>query len=149
MSVGRICVREVEVISARESVRSAAGRMHAGRVGTLVVVDNGVRPIGIVTDRDLALRVLGAGLDASTPVGDVMSPAPSGVSNSTPIEDALRLMRAGRFRRVPVVDSEGKLAGLLSLDDILDLLAEEFKEIGELLRQEQPRLHAQACAQPV
>jgi CBS domain-containing protein len=144
MSVGRICSREVEVISPRETAETAAGRLAAHQVGTLVVVDNDMRPVGILTDRDLALRVLGAGLGASTPVGDVMTSAPKAVSESTPVEDALRLMRAGKFRRVPVVDSQERLAGLLSLDDILDLLAEEFEQIGELLREEQPRAHALA-----
>ena len=60
------------------------------------------------------------------------------VTEETSIEEALSIMRQGPYRRLPVVDSGGKLAGLLSIDDILDLLAEEFREIGELLRRESP-----------
>jgi CBS domain-containing protein len=140
MSAGRICVREVDVISPQESAQAAAARMHDRKVGTLVVIDEQRMPIGIVTDRDLTVRVLAEGRDGSqTTVAEVMSAAPATVSEQTPIEDALRLMRSGAFRRVPVVDEDGRLAGLLSLDDILDLLAEEFRDIGQLIQEEQPR----------
>lgn len=139
MSAGRICIREVDVINPEESAQVAAARMHDRKVGTLVVIDEGRRPIGMVTDRDLTVRVLARGLDGSrVPVAEIMSAAPETVNEETSIEDALRLMRAGAFRRIPVIDSDGCLAGLLSLDDILDLLAEEFREIGRLIQAEQP-----------
>ncbi|MFG0335118.1 MAG: CBS domain-containing protein, partial [Maioricimonas sp. JB049] len=73
-----------------------------------------------------------------TTVRQVMSPAPSTVQEETSIEDALAIMRSGTFRRLPVVDDDDQLVGILSLDDILELLAEEFSEIGWLLRQEEP-----------
>jgi CBS domain-containing protein len=139
MSVGRICIREVDIIAETEPALTAARRMNERNVGTLVVVDGETRPVGIVSDRDLVLRVLAAGKDAAkTAVSDAMTPAPKVITESTPIEDALKLMRAGKFRRVPIVDSKGALVGLLSLDDILDLLAEEFVEIGQLIRKEHP-----------
>jgi CBS domain-containing protein len=145
MSAGRICVREVDVINSTDSVRAAAGRMHACKVGTLVVVDNGMRPVGIVTDRDITVRVVAEGRDPSTtPVSDAMTASPKTIREATPIEEALKLMRAGRFRRVPVVGTDGRLVGILCLDDILELLAEEFREIGELIREEQPG--SLACA---
>lgn len=139
MSAGRICIREVDTAAPDESAQVAAGRMHSRKVGTLIVVDKEQRPVGIVTDRDLTVRVLAQGRDGgTTPVAEVMTAAPKTVSEETPIEDALRLMRSGPFRRIPVVDSGGALAGLLSLDDILDLLAEEFAEIGRLIHSEDP-----------
>jgi len=139
MSAGRVCVREVDIAAPEESVQVAAGRMHSRKVGTLVVVDDQHRPVGIVTDRDLTVRVLAEGRDGgTTPVAQVMTPAPKTVTEETSIEDALRLMRSGPFRRIPVVDDEGVLAGLLSLDDVLDLLAEEFAEIGHLIHSENP-----------
>jgi CBS domain-containing protein len=67
-----------------------------------------------------------------------MTRAPDAVHESTPIEAAITRMRAGPYRRLPVVDNDGKLVGLISLDDILDLLSEEFGEIGRLVRQEGP-----------
>jgi CBS domain-containing protein len=85
-------------------------------------------------------RVLATGLDPNTTaVGDVMTRAPTTVPEDASIESALSLMRSGRFRRLPVVDAEGKLIGLLSLDDVLMLLAEEFTQIGSLLERETPR----------
>jgi CBS domain-containing protein len=60
-TVGRICIREVHVANGDESVQSAAQRMEARRVGTLVVIDSDQKPIGLVTDRDLAVRVVAPG----------------------------------------------------------------------------------------
>ena len=139
MSVGRICVREVDLTDPTESVQIAARRMHDRKVGTLVVSDNAKRPIGMLTDRDLAVRVVAAGLDpASTTVADVMTRDPCCVPEETPIETALKLMRAGPYRRLPVVDQAEALVGVVSLDDILSLLTEEFNEIGTLLKREDP-----------
>lgn len=140
MSAGRICVREVDFAEVGESVQAAAQRMHARNVGTLVVLNKEKRPVGMVTDRDLAVRVLAkAGDPIQTTVGEVMTESLHTVSENTPIEDALRAMRTGRCRRLPVVDSLGKLVGLLSVDDILDLLIGEFRDIGVLLTEESPR----------
>lgn len=139
MSVGRICVRHVDVARAEESVQTAARRMQARNVGTLVVVNRLNEPVGIVTDRDLTVRVLAEGRDPSrTRLCDAMTLNPTTVSAETSLEDALRLMRNGSFRRLPVVDRAGRLTGLLSLDDILDLLSHEFREIGKLLGAESP-----------
>jgi CBS domain-containing protein len=118
-------------------------RMHSRNVGALVVLNESKEPIGIVTDRDLVVKGLAQGLgpyDAN--VEEVMTPSPHVVYEETPIEEALRMMRSGGFRRLPVVNGAGELAGLVTLDDILDLLAEEFREIGGLLRKEGPRVLA-------
>src|SRR5579872_3008239 len=105
MSVGRICVREVDIAESDESVQAAAQRMHARKVGTLVVVDPARAPIGIVTDRDLAVRIVGEARDSGqTTVGEVMTRLPRTIHEDTPIEEALRAMRVGTFRRLPVVD---------------------------------------------
>ncbi|HEX5104372.1 MAG TPA: CBS domain-containing protein [Pirellulaceae bacterium] len=143
MSAGRICIREVDTADVTESVQSAADRMNARNVGTLVVLNPERQPLGIVTDRDLTVRVLARGKDPlATTVGDVMTLFPRTVYEETSIEDAISLMRVGPFRRVPVVDREGKLVGLLSIDDVLELLAEEFRDIGQLLKAERPEVLA-------
>jgi CBS domain-containing protein len=144
MSVARICLREVDLADATERVLEAARRMRERRVGTLVIVDDAGKPVGVVTDRDLALRVVAAGGDPRTmSVRDVMTAHPRTVSESTPIEAALSLMRSGSFRRLPVVNADGKLVGIVSLDDVLDLLAEEFELIGRLLERQSPHAPAQ------
>lgn len=139
MTAGRVCTREVDLVDANESVQVAAERMNSRNVGTLIVLDGELHPIGVVTDRDLAIRVLGKGRDPiQTLVEDVMTRFPYNVSEETPVEMALSKMRAGGFRRLPVVDETGKLIGVLTLDDILDLLCSEFEEIGKLIRKESP-----------
>jgi CBS domain-containing protein len=139
MTVGPICMREVDTTFEAEPVHVAAQRMHDRKVGTLVVVDEFQRPIGMLTDRDLAVRVVARGTDAfATTVGQAMTRGPRTVLQTSPIESALAAMRAAACRRLPVVDDDGKLVGLLSLDDILDLLAEEFGQIRTLLAAESP-----------
>jgi CBS domain-containing protein len=139
MSVGRICQREVDFAEPGESAFQAAERMHQRSVGALVVLDAYRRPIGIVTDRDLTNRVIAACRDPSTTtVEAVMTRKPKTVSENTDIESALSLMRSGAFRRLPVVDVDDGLVGLVTLDDVLMLLCEEFTTIGSLLKRETP-----------
>ena len=147
MSVGRICQREVDFADPTESAFRAAERMHQRTVGALVVLDADRRPIGIVTDRDLTVRVLAGCRDASTTtVAEVMTRCPQTVNEETSIEDALSRMRSGAFRRIPVVDREGRLVGLVTLDDVLMLLCEEFSTIGTLLQRETPVAAAEEWA---
>ena len=139
MSVGRICTRTVDTANCDESAQVAASRMNSRNVGTLVVLDEEKHPIGILTDRDLAIRVVSKGLDpVSTCVGSLMTGTPETVSEDTAIEAALAMMRRGPHRRVLVVNDQRQLVGLLSLDDILELLSEEFAEIGKLVKGESP-----------
>ena len=145
MSVGRICQRDVDIVRPNESVQVAAERMRQRTVGCLIVVEQGQLPVGIVTDRDLVIRVLADDRDpAATTVGDVMTKFPDLAQEDMPIETALGLMRRRSFRRLPVVDKTGSLAGLVTLDDILMLLAEEFMQIGEILGSETPQAAAVA-----
>jgi CBS domain-containing protein len=140
MSVDRICVREVDIAERTESVLLAAQRMFDRDVGTLVVVDHGRRPVGLVTDRDIALRATATGRDPTTiRVTEIMTVDPQTVTEDTPIETALSLMRSAACRRLVVVDATGRLAGILSLDDVLGLLAEEFTTIGTLLERVAPQ----------
>lgn len=140
MSVGKICSRVVVTARPDESVRDAAIRMGREGVGTLVVVGEDGRPAGILTDRDVAVRCVGGRLDPDvTEVSDVMTAPVRGVTADTPIEDALARMAAAATRRLVVVDGEDRLVGLLAMDDVLDLLAEEASDIGRLLgRQARP-----------
>lgn len=139
MFVGRICTRQVDLVEPNESVQVAASRMNARNVGTLVVVNQQKKPVGLITDRDLTTKVLALGKSAAeTIVQDVMTHHPETVRENESLDDALRKMRAGPFRRLPVVDANGKLLGLLSLDDMVELLAQEFKEIGRVIERESP-----------
>jgi CBS domain-containing protein len=139
MSVGRICLRDVDLAEPGESASEAARRMRERGVGTLLVLDQAKRPVGLVTDRDLAMRVVAAGRDPRrVTVRQVMTPHPRTAGENTPIESALSLMHSGGFRRLPIVDDDGRLVGILSLDDVLALLAEEFASIRALLERVAP-----------
>jgi CBS domain-containing protein len=134
-----IGVCEVDVATSDEPVRLAAQRMHTRNVGTLVVVNDRHEPIGMLTDRDLALRVVGAGKDPfSTTVGQAMTRHPTTLSGEATLESAIAAMCAEPCRRLPLVDSMGKLVGLVSLDDVLRLLVSDFTQIGNLLWRESP-----------
>jgi CBS domain-containing protein len=108
--------------------------MAAADVGTVVVVGDAKRPAGILTDRDVALRCVAEGRDPDvTTVGDLMTRPAACVEESTPIESALARMAGAHARRLVVVDDDGGLVGILALDDVLELLAEEAATIGRLV----------------
>lgn len=134
MVVGRICCRITHLADGEETVQAAAERMRRENVGTLVVLDGEHRPFGIVTDRDLVLRVVAAGLDArATRVAQVMTAHPRNIAETAPIEDALRCMRDLAVRRLPVVDADGRLVGIVTMDDVLELLSEELESLGRIV----------------
>ncbi len=134
MSVGRICVRTVYTAATTETVRAAARRMAERDTGTLIVLDDERRPIGIVSDRDVMHRCVARGENADEiRVGELMTSPVNSVREDTPIEDALRQMADHRVRRLAVVDEKQCLVGILALDDVLELLAEESATIGRLL----------------
>lgn len=145
MSAGRICTRIMATASPDESVRAAARRMAQYDVGTLVVVkeNRGTRAVGIITDRDIALRCVAEKLDPDEAlVSEVMTAPAHSVSNDTTIEDALDQMASVGTRRLVVTADGDRPAGLLSLDDVLDLLVRETVAIGRLLGKQQPHVPA-------
>jgi CBS domain-containing protein len=144
MCIGRTCVRNVAVATAEESVWAAAERMHRRGSRELVVVNADREPIGILTDRDLLERVLTKRLNADTTlVRQVMTMDPQTIYQGAPLDAALSLMCGGGIRRLPVVDQDGKLCGLICLDDILLRWARDFRNVSELLKTEAPRAAAE------
>ena len=143
MTVGEICNREVIVIQRDEPVVEAAKLMRQYHVGALIVIDkpNGSAiPVGIVTDRDLVVEVLATELDEKViTVGDIMAPELFTVSDSTATHDAIDFMRRKTIRRLPIVDNAGELVGILTLDDVLEILSEEMLDLAKLVRYEQKK----------
>ena len=143
MAVGEICNRDVVIAEKTLSVVDAAQLMRSHHVGDLVVVEekNGRKhPVGIVTDRDIVVEVVAAGVNPdSLKVGDIMGPEVATVRESEGLFEALRYMRDKGVRRMPVVDREGGLVGILTLDDLLSLLAEEMTELAKLVSHERQR----------
>jgi CBS domain-containing protein len=142
MSIGRICSRSVDVIDQNESVCEAARHMREREVGMLVAIDETRRPVGILTARDLVGRVLADGRAASAMrVRAVMTSNPKTIAEEAPIESAASAMMFGSVRRLPVVDRGGKVVGMITLDDVTALLAEEFTIIGKLLESQMSHRH--------
>ncbi len=117
-SVGDIMTRPPRTLDVTASVMDAATLMREGDFGDVVVLEEG-QLCGILTDRDIVVRVLATGDDpSSVRVGDVCSRVLTTVSESDGIGDAVRLIRAKAVRRLPVVDDDGKLVGIVSLGDL-------------------------------
>jgi CBS domain-containing protein len=139
MPVRDYCRRDACTATPDESIREAAKRLDARGVGCLVVVDAGQRPIGILTDRDIVMRVLRRHADADrVQVGAVMQREPSFVREDSPLDSAVRVMRRDTVRRLPVVDEAGRLVGILGVDDALQLLASELAGVAQAVRAQFP-----------
>jgi CBS domain-containing protein len=141
--IGEICNREVVFVRRDETVREAARLMREYHVGDLVVVDEGDGrrvPTGILTDRDIAVGIVAKHLDADAlAVGDVIGPELVTVKESDGVAETIELMRSRGVRRIPVVDAGGALVGIVTADDMLDLLAEELSAIARIVSREQRR----------
>jgi CBS domain-containing protein len=143
MPIGEFCNREVVYATRETSIPVAAQLMRHYHVGDLVVVDevdDKRVPIGIVTDRDIVIEIISQSLDLNEfNVGDIMSPQLISVQEKEGVFETIQLMRAKGIRRIPVVNQEGGLEGIVSADDILDLLAEEMAELAKVAPREQER----------
>ena len=143
MTIGKVCNREVVFIHAQASIPEAARLMREYHVGDLVVVKEktGKRvPVGIVTDRDIVLEVIaeGVGMD-DVCVGDIMSDNLVTARESDGLLETIKLMRAKGIRRLPVVNDDNELVGILSVDDLIDLLSEQIVDLTRLIAREQGR----------
>lgn len=143
MAVGAICKREVVVAGKNLSVKAAAQLMRSHHVGDLVVTEDregGRYPVGIVTDRDIVVEVVAEGVNPEAlKVDDIMGEELATVRQSEGVFEALRSMRSKGVRRMPVADGEGRLVGIITLDDLLGLLAEEMTELAKLVSHERQR----------
>jgi CBS domain-containing protein len=145
MQIGEICTREVVCASPETTVAAAAKLMRQYHIGDVIVTrqEGGRRiPLGIITDRDIVLSVVATELSPGTiTVGDVMGPELVTANELEDVFDAIQRMRNKGVRRMPIVDEEGALVGIVSIDDIIEILAEEMTELSRLISREQ--LHEQ------
>lgn len=143
MLTGEYCNREVTIIGRGDSVTKAAKLMREHHVGDVLVVDsnNGERtPIGILTDRDIVIKVLAEDLDLNAvTLEDIMSLKLVTVQESDDLMATIKRMRLYGVRRIPVVNSRGGLIGVLAVDDILDVITEQLMDIDQLIENEQNR----------
>ncbi len=141
MTIGAICNREVITVRRDATVLHAAMLMRQYHVGDVVVIDDlkgKSVPVGIVTDRDIVIELVATALDCKViTTGDIMAANLVVIKESTGIFEAIQLMAAKGIRRLPVVDSGGGLLGIVTLDDLLLLLAKEFGALTKLVSREQ------------
>jgi CBS domain-containing protein len=144
MPIGEICVRDVVVAGPETPVREAAQLMAKHHVGNLVVVREEslghVVPIGIITDRDIVRNVVAQELDETMfTIGDLLARDVITVPEDTGVFECMQQMRLNGIRRMPVVEASGSLVGIISLDDLIQLLAEEMSELSKVIVREQAR----------
>jgi CBS domain-containing protein len=138
MKAGELCTRRTVIADPDESVTEAARRMTKEHVGDLIVVENiggKVHPIGIVTDRDLVTRVLALG-DAhmlSLQVRDVMQSEIITSFDDDLVESVLAKLKRHKIRRMPIVDRQGVLQGVLTLDDIVEWIREQIDDASAVV----------------
>lgn len=148
MFIGAVCSRQVATCVAEMSALDVAKIMRCDHVGDLVVVEyrsGDPVPVGIVTDRDLVIKVMAMGLNPNhVTVGDVMSRDLIIAYEGEVLDVAMQRMRGSGVRRIPLVDSAGILVGIVSLDDIVKMLGftlTNVSRVGRAEHREQVSVH--------
>jgi CBS domain-containing protein len=130
------------------SLRDAARRMEDEGIGTLLVVDHHGALAGIVTDRDITLRAVGRGLLPEASIESVMSREPTTVYGYDDAFSAATLMATKGCRRLPVLDHDGHLEGVISLDDLVIVFTEQLDKLVHTVALEQGPAHAEEHGHP-
>lgn len=141
MAIGEYCNREVVIVDRETSIREAARLMRSHHVGDVIVADEreGRRvPVGILTDRDIVVELLADDVDLETvSVGDAMSFELLLAQEKDDLFETVQRMRNRGVRRIPVVNAGGSLEGVLTLDDLLEVLADQLGDMVSLVGNEQ------------
>jgi CBS domain-containing protein len=141
MNISAFCNRGVITVNRDATVLHAASLMRQYHVGDVVVIEDRkgkVVPIGIVTDRDIVIELVATELDCKVmTAGDVMARNLTIIKESCGVFEAIQLMSSKGVRRIPVIDDDGGLVGIITLDDILLLLANEFSSLAKVIPHEQ------------
>lgn len=150
MNVGDICNRNVIYADIDTDILAAAQLMRKYHVGSIVIVmdkSHDKKPIGIVTDRDLAIKILAKDASAQNiTLHDTMTRDLVCVREDDDIMDTTRIMRLEGVRRVPVINDEGGLTGMLTMDDLIEMLATELSNLAGLIGREQRQEKKLECS---
>lgn len=143
MKVGEACNREVVIIDRKETIVEAARLMRTHHVGDVVVVEQrpvGNIPVGILTDRDIVVELIAEEVDFLTlGIEDCMAFDLLQAREDEDLLEVLERMRSKGVRRIPVVSGNGALQGILTFDDMVELIAEQVHDLVSLMRTEQQR----------
>jgi len=135
MKLNDIFTRSVVTAGPEETLAAVARRMQEHNVGTVVIVEDR-RPVGIITDRDLALALGAMGVSVQAQARKVMTPHVLAIPEDMSIYTATRFMREREVRRLPIVDREDRLVGIVTLDDLLRFLGRELYNLAEGIKHE-------------
>lgn len=139
MAIGEYCKRDVVLAAPTESILTAARRMNEHHVGDLVLAepvgDERYRPVGIVTDRDIVLKLVANNETAleHLQVGDIQLRGLITARENEEVFEVIGRMRHFSIRRMPVVDDEGLLVGIISADNLLGILADNLRALSQLV----------------
>ncbi|MBE0575755.1 MAG: CBS domain-containing protein [Desulfuromonadales bacterium] len=140
MLIGEFCNREVVVVDREKTILEAAKMMRSEHVGALVVTDsrNGrLMPVGILTDRDIVVELLAEEIELDkVSVGDAMSYELLSVKEQDGLQETIEKIRDRGVRRLPVVDDAGALIGIVTVDDLMELIAEQMVDLVGLVSKE-------------
>ena len=117
MKLKDLMSRDVQVIDANATIMEAAERMRKGNFGMMPVGEND-RMIGAISDRDIAIRAIAGGKESSTKVREVMSERIVWAYEEDSVNDAAKLMSTHQIRRLPIVNAEKRLVGIVALGDV-------------------------------
>jgi CBS domain-containing protein len=132
MKVRDIMSRDVQVARPGDSIQNVAGRMAAGDFGFMPVAE-GDQLVGTVTDRDLVVRALAGGAGVDTPVSEAMTTTVEWRRDDEDLKDVLKCMSDKQIRRLPILDNDNRLVGVVSLGDLSTRVKEKYA--GEALEE--------------
>lgn len=136
MTLASFCKGPVITASPDQNVRDVALLMQDNKIGAVVITEQ-EKPIGILTDRDIVLRVIISGSEPSgTKVRDVMTKNPYIVPEGIGIWELIKTMRKHAVRRFPIVSGDGKVVGIITMDDLIELIGAELSGLGSTLANE-------------
>jgi CBS domain-containing protein len=138
MKISEICRSDVVSIDQNASAAEAAKIMKRSRIGSLIAIEEGSnKPIGIITDRDIVLKVIAEGKDpSSVKIAEFMSKNLYMENQDTDIAEVISMMKEKGIRRVPIIDDESRLCGIVSLDDLCLMVDKEQDNIADIIRKQ-------------
>jgi len=146
MNVGEICTREVVIVNRNDSVLEAARLMRQYHVGDVIVIDRKAEqniPAGILTDRDIVIELVAKEVDAaSVSAGDIMSNDLLTAIEDDDLTELIQKMQIRGVRRAPVLNNQGELVGIVSKDDLIELIGEQLSSLVTLVNRGERREHS-------
>jgi CBS domain-containing protein len=125
--VRAVAQQEAVTVAPDATLDQALAKMRSGGGEALLIVDQGGL-VGILTERDVLIRILGRDIDGSRPVTDFMSAEPRTLSAEATLLEAMIAMESGHYRNLPLLDDSGKVVGMLRQQDLLEYVAEAFPQ---------------------